>query len=370
MKNISSLLLIILSFILSCSSDQPEHLHPNVAYSLHSVTDYINIDPDDLPIWEDSYSISFDTLLSFDIYDEKYSIANFAKFRLDRDHFFIAGVEEIYRLDYNGNQLSSLTREGRGPGETVSVSGIVLTDDYIKVMDRINGLLYFDREKLTSVDPPFDSVRAVGVIPEDFCIIDDHFYIQSTFRGRIDNRHEVIFKTDSSFEISQSFFHRYLHDDPTVVHMMSNGLLRCSENHNLMAYSTFLGFHILHIANLDTNQEFAYLFEGFNPLLMDSSDGMDISDKNYGSTYAVFRSNTLIDNRFMLQQYTQTERPSDPDAPFNSEIISFILDLDNDLKMYISRDMPMIIDSFEDMVAIRLRSRNNNEIARFRITEK
>ncbi|MCH8558371.1 MAG: 6-bladed beta-propeller [Balneolia bacterium] len=364
-------LLLILLWAAGCQKEHPVHLHPSPSYSLDPDMEYIEINLHELPDWHEFYSIELQPVLSLDVSEESQRISSVANIRLDDDFFYIVddGMNIVHRLDYSGQSHPPLAAEGRGPGETVSPVNLWLAESEIVVMDRVNGLLYYDRESLSPKDPLFDGVRAVTIPPEDFCIIDDDFYILSAFHGVTTDQNEAVFKTESSFEDTKGFFHRYLYTDPNVVHMMTFGKLLCLPNRDLILYSAMFGAPILHMADLATDTTRAYLFSGLPPFYFDYTDRMEISERNYGSTYSRFRYQTVLDDRFLLHQYTLTDRPQDRDAVSSTQIVSIIFDLENDFKLYISRELGLIMESYNDMAVIHATEPELYEIVEFSIRE-
>lgn len=85
-------------------------------------------------------------------------------------------------------------------------------------------------------------------------------------------------------------------------------------------------------------------FKDMPPVKIEYIDQVRLSDQNYGSIYSRFKSNALLSNRFLVHQYTLTNRPTNPEAPFESEIISYIIDTVDDNEMYISRALPLFLD--------------------------
>ena len=371
MKSYSKLLLILLC-IAGCKSEHSPHLHPNPSYAVNPDTEYIEINLNDLPDWHSSYSLELKPVLSLDLSDDSRRISSVANITLDDDYFYIVdgGMAMIHRLDYDGQSHSPLSVEGRGPGETVSPVNVQISESEIIAIDRINGILYYDRHTLSPIEPTFDAVRAVTIPPEDFCIMDDDFFILSTFHGVSTNNEAAVFKTDSSFEETEGFFHRYLYTDPNVVHMMTTGKLLCLPARNLIFYAAMFGAPILHMADLNSGTTQGFLFSDLPPFYFDYSDGMEIAERNFGSTFSRFRYQTVLDNRFLVHQYTLTDRPEDRDAESTTQIVSVIFDIDNDFKLYISRELDLIMESFEDMAVIHTIQPELYDVVAFTIREK
>lgn len=365
------ILLIIscISVFWSCSAEHPPHLHPNDAYALDPETDYIDIDKGSLPKWEDAFDLHFTPKIELDLSDDRYRIQTLTRLRLEEDYFmFIDGVK-IQRIDFSGNPLQPLATEGRGPGELISPATINISNEDIVVTDRVNGLLYYDRKSLEPINPQFDTVKAVTIPPEDLCMMDDSFFIHSTFHGLSTDQKAAVFRTDSTFTVSEFYFHRYLYSDPSVVHMMTTGDLLCIPEFQLMAYAAMFGAPVLHLANVHTGKENAYLFSDMPHFYFDFTDGMDLSDKNYGTTNSRFRSNVLINDRFLIHQYSLTDRPLDPDAALETKIVSYVFDLENDFQVYLSTKLPLLLDIREDRAAIKLEGQLEYQIATFTIQE-
>jgi len=137
-------------FLLMAVSCEPSNnsskLHPNPALTFHKNTRYEKITINNLKQWHQDYKLKIIDTVLIDLTDQKFKIESIADALIIKDEVLILddGTTTIQSIGFDGSPNKMVARKGRGPGELTSPINMVKRDDGFVVMDRVNGIIYYE----------------------------------------------------------------------------------------------------------------------------------------------------------------------------------------------------------------------------------
>lgn len=352
-KCISICLLALIT--ISCFDDslfKQGKYHPDLSL-LYSESDTVLISVKKDRMWDEEYIFSFDDRLKINIQDEKYLISRFTDVLILGDKILVLdeGAKKVHSISHNGTVNNPVTILGRGPGELSEPTNMMMLSDSYLVADRVNGIHYFDFNNNLLKTRRFD------FIPDHFCQFDStRFFAKSSYL-LLDSGEGIakslIFEINDNGTVLNEYIPRYNHESNMLVYNMSNGPLLCVPSKELIINSYASSIPAVELEYVGNNYSIVYNFSDIKPFLIEySNNTLFPSEKNYGTIYHNFKAINILNNRFLIVQYREVDRPKNPDLDYDYKILSYVLDLDTSTNYY-TYSIPVIISSNEGQILYR-----------------
>ena len=152
------------------------------------------------------------------------SLGTVSRFRVMNDYFLVSGFG-LALYDQQGRFLNNIGTNGRGPGEYLSISGLAVDNNHIKVLDRTQ-----QKVLVFSPEGRFISEFSIGFFGQAMHEIDDGFVIYS---GNEANEKEMrLFWFDTDFKIRGT----------TLAHRQERAYLNVFDKTNFFSFNEQVRF--------------------------------------------------------------------------------------------------------------------------------
>jgi hypothetical protein len=360
----SSFLLLSIIYLCGCGNDGTvSKIHPDITIYINKYENIIRmIDKNNAKDFEKYYSMILDsdrsTLINFSNYD----IADVSEVLVIDSKVFVLDLisPSVHKIDLTENSSTDFTPRGRGPGDIISPTNMVVIGDTLVIADRVNGFIFYtvDGEHISTVHPGFSV--------EYFCILNDQLFIKSPYIIEGDKRsNHLIHRLDNEFGITESFGFRYPHQNIQLSNQLSMGKLVCSSEYGVIINTYVYGTPVVEFFAADDDEIDAILFKDNNPVIIELIDDVPlISDTNRGKKLHLYSNAAILEDRFFTIQFEHIKSGSS-----HKELVTYLYCLESK-DVFISQEIPLIKWASGN----RLLFQHNNEddgfiLSTFRIIE-
>ncbi len=344
-----SVFLLIFS---SCKRDLTKNtgeIHPDYLLALDNEAYLIEVNNDNLLKWGEYYSFNISNELEIDISRSDYTIQRLTDVLITNQDILIldGGRNKIHNIDFSGNVHKPIAVGGRGPGELSEPVNFMRVSDGFMVADRVNGIHHFN------TDNELVNTSTIDLMPDGICNLGNYF-IKSSYVVLDEGPEDyLIFELNEEGDIVNKFSNRYKHESNMLVYNMSDGPITCVKSREIVinSYNFTIPFIEIHYPN--ENKSESYYFSDIRPAKVEYlNNALSFSDLNLGTKYHTFSNHSVLNDRFVIVQFNEVNRPRDSDLPYNSKLISYIIDLDKNMFFY-TYTFPKILTSNEDSVLFK-----------------
>lgn len=333
--------LIIGSFIVtivSCESSNDSHqIHPNSNLVFHDGEKYKELSISNLTLWENEFKFNISDTVTIDISEQKYKIESVADALIVENEVLVLddGTTTIQSISFNGSPNKTVARKGRGPGEIASPVNMVKMGDGFVVMDRVNGIIYYDKNK-----EPTKAER-IKFMPDYFCM-NENYFVKSSYFSRDNNvDNHLIFEINSESKIIQRYSRKYDHEDNMLVYLMSYGPIKCINQYNMLVNAYTVALPLIEFYNTEKQENRNYKLTDINPYPYEFKGNLKRANVKRGTTHHRSGNLSVLRDRFVILQFYEMYHPNNPDSEFKPKILSYIFDLKSNAIHY-SYSLPYI----------------------------
>lgn len=321
--------------------------HPDLSLLIDPVDPrLVDISMKEIDRWEETYRLMTDEIVRLDLSSDKFTIQRFTDVLILDNEILVLDSrgKQLHSLRFDGGINTPVAVAGRGPGELGEPIKLYRSENGFAIADRVNGIHYFNHNK------ELVSTKQLNFLPDRICKLENYF-IKTSYLVLDEGPDEhLIFEINSENEIVNKYSQRYRHPDYALVFNLVDGPVLCLESQNLVINSYLYTLPVLEFYFINDDREIIYHFEDLDPLVIEyENNSMQFSDVNLGTTYHQFSNVTVIQNRFTIVQYREIDRPYDRDESYNYNILSYIIDLEEDMLFY-TYSIPEIIAASEEKI--------------------
>lgn len=360
-------LLMVICVVNACSEysgTAKGEIHPDLTNVLTDSLNVIDIVQDQIKIWDNYFSLEISEINHIDFGSEEYSIVNYTDFLIFENHILVldSGKRELHKIGLNGKVNKPVTISGRGPGELLEPISLFQVDNTsFYVADRVNGIHHFN------ISGELLSTNTLSFLPDYICSMDGHNFIMKTSYLMLDGiiQRETIFEIDTNSRVLNKYSQRYNHKSNMLVYNMVSGPIKCFKEKHLIINTYELTIPLIELHDVRSGDQVYYKFNDINPFVVEY-DGKVIksSTKNYGTRYHQFRNINILNQRFIVAQFREVNRPQNPQDSYSYELLSYVLDTVNEA-FYYTYSIPQIVGNSDNKILFK----NTNEPHQFILAE-
>lgn len=224
---------------------------------------------------------------------------------------FVIDTQNIGVLTYDlqGNYLSKISREGRGPGELQNPFSVISSGNKLFVLDRFYNIKKFEGEAAQFI---FSEDLNPKYRPESFCLNNGNLVVKTapvTDPASAQNQHSIfVYPSAGASEPASSFGKLYRSDSWFPVMHISLGGVECApESPAIVQYFDYL--NLLYGFNSDGKLTWISKINSFNFLeLLELPNGSLSPDQKKRPIHfdAIYRTISVNENYFIVQVANRT----------------------------------------------------------------
>lgn len=332
--NYIAALFVILVSLLSCVKDiSSERRHPNKEniYTDSEVSFIINdnISNNNSNLAHLSARIR-DASPATDLNQDKTLIGDIVDAVLSGDSLFLLDSQAMSVLifDTDGNYLSSLSRQGRGPGEFVNPTEINSHSNSLFVL---NDQAFIQEFKQENHEYTFHAQTDLQILPNAMCLNDSHLFVKTypitdESSSMEDMRSIAVFENDNLAEAIFSFGNVYDSEFWGVSMILNTGGIECApDSKSIVHYMNYLG----QLTAFNNKGELLWKskFKPFNHIILHHrSDGAILPDETISQdTFdSISRTAPVNSDYFLVQiQSLSLKNSADYEPVLKTYLIDF-----------------------------------------------